>query len=208
MSVSCHWRPETTSFRAIITATTKWTNARNIDRGSIKLDWKLLLHVESRAGAQQLRHRASTRIAIYPQLVKTTLWSSETTKTLHGAPCRSDANYSNYLLHQNRFKVCWAWGVLLPSFYVRRDTCMHTTFWSQMENFWMLTLNSSRPIFFLWPICLFIVADMVFSFGWCGSGVWSLWRMVCGRYGTDPLNIFQFYAVISRTSVRSRSRQK
>jgi len=36
-------------------------------------DRKLLLHVESREGAEQPRHRASTRVVLCPQQVKTTL---------------------------------------------------------------------------------------------------------------------------------------
>jgi len=36
-------------------------------------DRKLLLHVESREGAEQPRRRASTRILLCPQLVKMTL---------------------------------------------------------------------------------------------------------------------------------------
>ena len=41
----------------------------------------------------------------------------------------------------------------------------------------MLMLNRPSSTFFLWPIWLFIVVDMVFSCGRCR----------CGRYGTDPL---------------------
>ena len=48
--------------------------------------------------------------------------------------------------------------------YIRR-------FGSQMHNCWMMTLNSST--LFLWPIRLFIVADMVFLCGWCG--LWLIW---------------------------------
>ena len=37
------------------------------------IDWKLLLHLESRVGVQQRRHRASTHVTFCPQLVTTTL---------------------------------------------------------------------------------------------------------------------------------------
>jgi len=40
---------------------------------SQSVDWKLLLHVESRAGVEQQRRRVRTRIVLCPQLVKMSL---------------------------------------------------------------------------------------------------------------------------------------
>ena len=86
----------------------------------------------------------------------------------------SNSNYSsNYKLPSKRFEIC---RQLLRSFilsaYARRD-CVRR-FESRLTTYKMLALNSSRPTF-LWPIWLFLLADMVFSCGRCGRGRYSLW---------------------------------
>ena len=119
------------------------------------------------------RHRASTCIVglLCLQLVKTTLGVTCSDFQRRQRRCavliaewvgqpfycrwRTNSNYS----HQIALKYC----VLTDSScnllctYVRRDCIRRSG--SQMNKFWMLTLNSST--FFLWPTWLFIVADMV-----------------------------------------------
>ena len=154
--------------------TRKWSTAV---QSSYRLVWKLLLHVESTAGAQQ-RHRASIpalysghnwlrRHSTWPMTFRDDKDESHCAMLIAewvGQPlyCRWKTKASN------RFKVpyagsCWAF---LLSTYVRCD-CIRRF----RSNFWMLTLN--RSTFFLWPIWLFIVANMVFS---CGRyGLWPIW---------------------------------
>ena len=124
----------------------------------------------------------------------------------------SNSNYScNYILPSKRFEIC---RQLLRSFilsaYARRDCVGLRRFESRLTTYKMLALNSTRPTF-LWPIWLFLLADMAFSCGRCGRGryglwpislwpIWSVADMVQTRYrrGYEKIAIFDQYLALSR----------
>ena len=99
----------------------------------------------------------------------------------------SNSNYATDILTLKRFEICRQ----LLSFLTLClcEPGVNTTFrvlnldWLYWQ---MLTLNSST--IFLWPIWLFILADMVFSCGWCGCGRYGLWPIWYRPVSAEPFS--------------------
>ena len=67
--------------------------------------------------------------------------------------------------HQSALKYVDSCCVLLLSAYARRDCVRRLEF--RLTTYKMLALNIAVGLHFLWPIWLFLLADMVFSCGRC-----------------------------------------